>query len=249
MQTHSSITISRILFVLACAGAAAPALATEHVVLESNAPRYAAGDILADDAAIVLESGQTVVLAAENGDLIRVEGPFSGRPQGSTPAGIDLRQAVRQLVGGSETELAGLGGVRGRADSADAAHVEDMRPSPWLIHAELTGSQCYVEDRPTEIWRNETGDGAEFEIREVATSRTATIRWPAGSHETRWPADLPPRSGEVYLVRRTDQLRSGTSIKVYSLEPGAADNGYAAAAWLAARGCTDQARLALAKLD
>ena len=48
----------------------------------------------------------------------------------------------------------------------------------------------------------------------------------------------------IYLLRPTDSLRS-VPIRLHLLEPALSGGGQATAAWLAAKGCIDQARLLL----
>jgi hypothetical protein len=246
MSKHASLVLVVILHPLAAIPIQAqPPM--EHVVVETNAGLYEpeVGQVLQAGTDLQLASGEFLVLIAENGDTIRIDGPFSGPAPNDDPSEINLLQAVARLIGRSPERLAGPGGFRGPGGD-DGASVQDLRPSPWLIHAELSGPQCYVRGQETVFWRNVPSAAATFQIVDVASERAATIRWASDENRAVWPSELPPIEGAVYTLRQTDRLTSGTTIQVFSLEPGAMGSSQAAAAWLAARGCTDQARLALA---
>ena len=220
---------------------------SELVIVESNAAAYSAGELFPADTTFRLDRGQRLVIATSNG-MIELEGPHAAPAQGDPPSAASALRSLRQLIGTATSELSGLGGSRSAGGDSISA-TPDSRPSPWYINAEITGEQCYVEGRPTEIWRSNTGQASRYEIQEVSTDRIGTVNWSATENAASWPASLPPQSGQVYLVRAVGELVSETTIRVFSLEPGAAADPYSAAAWLAARGCTGQARIALAALD
>jgi len=218
----------------------ANALAAEQVIIEARAARYTAGAILDAAAPIVLAAGEFVLLATDDGRLLRVDGPHDGPVAGAPGADEDtVRRALARLVTTEGPEVGGVGGVRG-----DAAAALDTRPEPWLVDAAQAGDQCVRRDGVAQLWLEGANDGTSVEITDAATDVTALARWDGASGRSAWPEQLGPQDGQIYLVRDVAQVRS-VAIRVHALPSGVGASGLAAAAWLAAKGCTAQARLLL----
>ena len=231
---------------LACA-LAPGAHAAEQVVLESNSAMYQAGRTLDGESEIMLAAMEFVVFATEDGRFLRIAGPYMGpatggdRP-GPPPSESNVRRAVAQLVGARPAEAGGLAGVRGDLD--DERDAADTRPDPWLIHAERTGDQCVLRGSAVAFWREQSDGALTAELVDVTDDRTASLHWPASEARAAWPFDSPPADNRVYLVRPAGGIRS-VAIRLHALAHELADKDLATVAWLAARGCTDQARALL----
>jgi hypothetical protein len=222
----------------------APATAAELVVIESTSPRYVAGQLLDDAVAVVLVAGESMTLVTEDGRVLTVDGPHSGPAAGPEPEASAVRRALAQLLREDRPTVGGVGGVRGDAQDAFSP---DTRPDPWLVHAQKSGDQCVLRGREVGVWREETAAEAVVAVGVSLADGSAEIRFGAGAQRGRWPANAPPSDETVYLLRPSDSLRS-VPIRLHVLEPALADRGLAAAAWLAARGCVDQARVFMRNL-
>jgi hypothetical protein len=232
---------SRYTAVLALSAIAGMAQAAEIVVLESNAVRYAPGQTLDAALPIALAAGEFVAIVTEDARLIRIDGPHSGPAAGPPPDEGAVRRALAQLIVDERPEVGGIGGVRGSGDEPQAA---DTRPEPWLVHTQRSGDQCAVRGQGVRLWRE---DGAEAAVAELSASlddATAEVRWNAGEQRAAWPTEIPLTDETIYLLRPQGSLRS-LPVRLHLLAPSVAGNSLAAAAWLAARGCTEQARLLL----
>lgn len=232
---------SRYATAIAISAIAGMAHAAEIVVLDSNAVRYAAGQTLDAALPITLAAGEFVAIATEDARLIRIEGPHNGPAAGQTPDEGAVRRALAQLIVDERPEVGGIGGVRGSDDETQAA---DTRPEPWLVHAQHSGDQCAVRGQGVRLWREGAADAAVAELGASLENATAEVRWNAGEQRAAWPTEMPLTDGTIYLLRPQGSLRS-VPIRLHLLAPGLAGNSLAAAAWLAARGCTEQARLLL----
>lgn len=224
----------------------------EQVVLESNTRAYPAGRTLDATAEIALAADEFVVFATEDGRLLRIAGPYEGLARGAAAdrrADDDrtLRRILAQLFGLESEEAGALAGVRGPAfdDAADAG--ADTRTDPWVLHAERTGDQCIIGERPARFWRETAVEPSSAEVLEVAGGRSAVLDWPAQASIAEWRS-AAPADGEVYLVRPEGELRS-VAIRVHALPAALEPRGLVAVAWLATRGCIDQARLLLRQVD
>jgi hypothetical protein len=218
----------------------AAAEGADLVVLESTAPAYSAGQTMDAASAIRLTAGEVLVVVMEDGRLLRVDGPHDGPAAGTPAEENNVRKALEQLVSDNRPRVGGVGAVRGDESDDEAA---DSRPEPWLIHSERNGDQCALRGKPVVLWREQSADAGAAQITDAATNASTELRWQAAAARAAWPADFPPLDERVYLVR-FGSARS-VAIRVNFLEAGVAANELAAAAWLAAKGCTAQARLVL----
>jgi hypothetical protein len=231
----------RLYVVLVAVLAGASTEAAEIVVLESSSPRYMAGQSVDAQQAITLTAGETVTVATEDGRLVRVVGPHDGPAIGSAPEENAARRALAQLIAADRPEVGGIGGVRGDSVTDSPA---DTRPSIWFIHAERGGDQCVLQGQSPQLWRENASSPAVMEIRVSLNETGARTRWSSNEHSAAWPAGIDLADGTIYLLRTEDAVRS-VPVRLHLLPPGLGSPGLATAAWLAARGCTDQARLAL----
>jgi hypothetical protein len=215
--------------------------AAEVVVLESTSPRYMAGQIVDAAQPVTLMSDEALTIATEDGRLARIVGPYSGPAAGSAPDESAARRALALLLGADRPEVGGVGGVRG--DTA-AESTPDTRPGVWFIHAERGGDQCMLQGQAVQLWREDARSAAAMEVRVSLEPNAAQVRWNAGEHGTAWPAGVGRADGTIYLLRAEGAIRS-VPVRLHVLPPTLGTPGLAPAVWLAARGCTDQARLAL----
>jgi hypothetical protein len=237
----------RLAFVLSVA-LVSLAHAAEQVVLESNSAMYQAGRTLDGQSEIMLAAMEFVVFATEDGRFLRIAGPYMGPATGGDgaagqpPSPSNVRRAVAQLVGARPTEASGLGGVRG--DFNVDGSVADTRADPWLVHSALTGDQCVLRGRAVALWREPSDAALTAQVADVTVNNDARVQWPARETRAAWPLDAPPVDNRIYLVRPDSGIRS-VAIRLHTLAPELADKDLATVAWLAARGCTAQARMLL----
>lgn len=227
------------------------ALAAELVVIESTSVDYAAGEILDDEASIVLDQSAEVTLIAEDGTIIVLSGPYDGPPKhDETRDASDALDALSQLVGKAEADAGDIGGIRGIDTDDDflAEDVEDHRTSPWLLHASITGAQCFKADaQDSGYWREQSHSDERLQVKRIASGETVSIPWPAGDNMLAWPDSLPLLAGEMYLLRLGEELRS-TNLLLREIPAEVGNDGAALVAFLAAEGCISQARMELDRL-
>ena len=221
--------------VLGAAGAA------EIAVIESTSARYVVGQTLEATAPIVLAAGEALTVVHEDARLIRIEGPHNGPAAGPAPDPSAFRRALTQLIVEERPSVGGVGGVRAGEGEAQAV---DTRPDPWLVHAQRSGDQCVFGAETIGVWRESASDALVAELGVSLAESSTQIRWNAGEQRAAWPAQAALVDDTVYLLRPTTSLLS-VPIRLHLLAPTLAGRGLAAVAWLAAKGCTDQARLLL----
>lgn len=217
------------------------AFAADLAVLESNSVRYTAGDIIDGDLGVSLSQNETLLVAAEDGSIFDLQGPFEGVPKGTATSQLNTKAALRRLLGTDTTRTIGLGAVRG-GEVAAAGMPQDTRPNPWYFHIGHPGPQCFAEGSKLALWREKTDEPVDLQVQRLSTGEGVDLNWPAGSNSIDWPATLDVTDGEIYLVRPGDQIRSLQIITV-QLPAGTLSTDEAAVAWLAAKGCDRQAEI------
>jgi hypothetical protein len=217
------------------------ARAAEIAVIESTSSRYMAGQLLDAATTLTLAVGESLTVATENARLIKIDGPHNGPATGAAPDPSAVRRALAQLVVAERPAVGGVGGVRGDSDEERGP---DTRPDAWLLHAERSGDQCVVRGASIGVWRETAAQPLVAEVGASLAEGGAQIRWGAGQQRSTWPAQIALTDATVYLLRTTDSLRS-VPIRLHLIEPALSGGGLPAAAWLAAKGCVDQARLLL----
>lgn len=233
--------IPKIIFVFlstALIGFSMACLADDLVILESNSVRYPVGEIVAGDLGITLTEQETLMIVAANGTMFTIEGPFDGVPSVTATDIPPVKAALEQLLASDKLETSGLGAVRSGDD--DATHVVDTRPTPWYIHVDQSGEQCFTSGSALALWREDNRDAQEVELQRLSTAESVVLVWPAGSNALDWPESLAAEDGEIYLIRPVDQIQS-TQIITLALPSGSVSSDASAVAWLAAKGCPRQA--------
>jgi len=215
--------------------------AAEIVVIESSAARYVAGQMLDATAPLALAAGESLTVVTEDARMIKIEGPHNGPATGPAPDPSAVRRALAQLIVEEPPAVGGVGGVRGDEGEEQGA---DTRPDPWLLHAGRSGDQCVLGGEGVGVWRENAADAVAAELGVILAESSVEIRWDAGQQRAVWPTQVALRDDAVYLLRANTSLLS-VPIQLHVLAPALAGRGLAAAAWLAAKGCTDQARLLL----
>ena len=134
--------------------------------------------------------------------------------------------------------------------SAVCAAAATMRKRPTRVQnpgsciRSAAATNALLRGQGVQLWRESATDAAVAELTASLEDASGEAHWDAGEQRASWPTEVPISDETIYLLRLQDSLRS-LPIRLHLLAPGLAGNGLAAAAWLAARGCTEQARLLL----
>jgi hypothetical protein len=226
-------------------GFGAACLADDLVILESNSVRYPVGQIVAGDLGITLAEQEMLTIVAANGTMFKIEGPFDGVPSVTATDVPPVKAALEQLLASDKLETSGLGAVRSGED--DATQSMDTRPTPWYIHVDQAGEQCFTSGSALALWREDNQAAQEVELQRLSTAESVVLVWPAGSNALDWPESLAAEDGEIYLIRPVDQIQS-TQIITLALPSGSVSSDASAVAWLAAKGCPRQAEKLMGKI-
>lgn len=215
----------------------------DFVVLQSDTPGYAVGEVLAEDAGLSLGENERVVLLSDDGDVIEVRGPHDGVPKGAEARDLDIRNALAQLIVSADSMHTTLGSTRGSRTGGSAPPDRDA----WYLDPFYTGNQCVLDGADVRFWREDTKAALSLLMQRPGREGDGVVDWAAGEPTAAWPGNLPLVDGELYVLRRPGWLENAM-IRIVVLEPGIAASGTATIAWLAVNGCREQASILLAKL-
>lgn len=221
------------------------AQARELVVVESTAPDLPAGRIIDGSAPLSLKAGMRVALVADDGKVIKLEGPFIGTVSGGGAGGDRaVVAAISRLFDGGPAESASLGTFRGAGPQADGR--EASTADIFAIDIRRTGTQCAATGGLPTLWRAETGRETTVTLQQLPGGPGGLVRFPAGVATAAWPAAVPVADDGEYLVRDAGDAWSNT-LRLRIL-PASVAEGASGVAWLADNGCASQARALLATL-
>jgi hypothetical protein len=217
-------------YALTAHGAAAAAL----VIVEARGINLKLGSTLDAATPLVLKQGQHVTLITETGSTLKLDGPYNQPPAAVGGGGVDLSKTLGALVTQRQARSGEFGTTRGVALAA--------LPDPWLIDASHSGAGCLLENRTPTFWRPDAKGGSTFSVAPADRSWRAQAAWPAGQARLSITTDVPMRGGETYLVNLGDT----ESALTLTLVPSSLANDAMRTAWMADKGCDEQAE-ALAK--
>jgi len=164
---------------VAIALSSSAALANVVVVksLGPSAKSYPPGKTLPPNAKITLQGG----------DIVTVLGPSSAQTLRG-PGNFDAGQV----------SLASAAGQRGRFGALRAAEVAH-NPSIWDIDATQSGKVCVVDAKKVQLWRPDTDDSADVQIRS-ADGQSQKLSWASGKSLAAWPNAMPVKTGTQYQI-------------------------------------------------
>lgn len=223
-----------ILALLCCALAAHGAAAAALVIVEARGINLKLGTTLDAATPLVLKQGQHVTLITDTGSTLKLDGPYNQPPVAVGSGGVDLSKTLSALVTQRQTRSGEFGTTRGAVLAA--------LPDPWLIDASHSGAGCILENRTPTFWRPDAKEDSTLGVTPADRSWRAQAPWPAGLARLSITTDVPMRGGETYLVNL-----GGTELALtLTLVPSSLANDAMRTAWMADKGCDQQAE-ALAK--
>jgi len=220
---------------LALALAAAGANA-DLVVVSSSDPALPPGEVVADNQPLTLADRVRVTLVAADGKTTRLEGPYAGIPGGgrtrSAESDDGLVGQLSRLLEGRARRTPTLGAVR-------ALGSQRTPPSPWDIQISRPGTWCIQADTPVMLGRSRATANDTLRVTAEASGAAEDVRWPKGERRVAWPASVPIDDGATYGLRLV-AANTYAFVRI-TVVPGTLRTDAHRAAWMADRGCQDQA--------
>ncbi len=191
-----------------------------------------------------LENGQPVTLAgsarltllAEDGQTLKLAGPYAGVPGGGAPAGAagNNLPVIAKFLQGHRQEVAALGGSRG-----EPSRGPDVPPHADWIDADHSGERCLGRD-PVTLWRRDAASSESVTLAAAEGQPLAHWNWPAGAARLTIP-------GGVFADNQRYRLLRGARAVDWRVHkaPALPDQPAARAAWMASSGCKTQVLILL----
>ena len=167
---------------------AASAAANVLVVRSSgpSAKNYPPGRSLPDNARIVLQPSDTLVVLARGGTrTFRGPGTFSP----GTVAQSGTRSA------------ASSGDRRARIGAVRTAGLVPRGPTIWHVDVSQSGTICLASTTDVMLWRPESTEAATVTIT-APGGESQSLQWPAGQATIAWPTALGIANGGEYRFRQ-----------------------------------------------
>ncbi len=213
---------------------AALAEAGQWLVIDAEGTTLAVGTLLTDQQKVTLSEGARLTLLAENGETLKLNGPYSAVPSEKNPAGGDGKNltAIASLLQGHSKPTTTLGVLRGSRKA----------PPPGSVDVDRSGKQCLGSD-PVVLWRGSATTQESMTLTDASGKTLANLPWPMGEAQLTVPVDYFT-DGQSYQIQHGTRKVSWQVRK--AVQP--MDNPAAIAAWMAENGCQTQALAVLQEL-
>jgi hypothetical protein len=226
--------------------AASPVLAAELVVIESTAPQLAPGQVIDATKSLTLAAGTRVSLVGEDGKVVRLQGPFSGRPTTGDGAAGDkgVVRALARLFAPTGPQGTSWGTFRG----AEALRGDEARNPPeiWSFNVLRSETVCLASDTQPTLWRPSAETQLTIILLHLSTGREASVAFAAGEEAAVWPGEVALLDGGEYAIR--DVANQWERRLLVHLVPEDRAAPVELAAWMSDMGCIRQAKQMVSRL-
>jgi hypothetical protein len=205
------------------------ARAADLVVLDAQGLALKAGDVVDVSKRLDLDEGQQVTLVTDDGDTIKLRGPFHQAPSARSGGGNSVTVALAGLLVQKDVRTGDVGVVR------ELTALEP--PDPWAIDISPAGNRCLRDGEPVIFRRKTSMVAAQLSIASSDGSWRETTAWPKGATKLSAPAKLPSSERAGVIL---DLGEGPVTITLLTI-PATMKNDRMRAAWMFEAGCDLQA--------
>ena len=226
MQTMISLVLGLLMFTTAAHGA------NEYVIVAADgaAATYSPGATLSAGSTIKLQDGAKLTLLSKSGNVIKLNGPYSGALPGKSggDGGTTAISKIAKLVAGNAKRSRTLGATR--AGSAP------RRPNNvWMANVGRTRNICAKPDAAV-LWRKRAKAPAAITVSGQGTS-PASLIWPSGKHTVTLPPAAIRDNTDITIITAGRSLKAKLHVAPSALD---FENKTLLLGWMASRNCADQ---------
>jgi len=208
--------------------------AADLVVIEATGTSLKAGQTIDGTAPLTLKEGEQVSLVAEDGNVLKLRGPYDGVPGSGGGSGVGVSKALAALVSGQRSEY---GVIRSKVDTANL-------PNPWVVDVTRSGKVCLRQGERLVFWRPDRSRDVTLTIMPVDRSWRAQAEWPQGTSELEAPSGFPLKERRTYLFSMGGRTSALTLLGV----PESLSNDHMRAAWMLEMNCIAQTKALLSAM-
>ena len=215
--------------------------AVDLVVISSSAPGLKPGQIVNSGEPLQIPEGATVTLVSNSGKMINLKGPHRGPSGFISGATGDTRliASLSGLLSGSGRDTASLGTMR-------AVGLPPPPTDPWVLDVGKSGDHCVPAKGPVTLWRAKSTRKKIFSLKNLSDRTKSQTDWAAGASILKWPQNVRLKDGGRYLAR----FKGSRAVRKFTLHlvPDHLPSDAHGAAWMAEKGCENQAKRLLSRL-
>ncbi len=218
-----------------------PAIAGQLVVIDSRENEYPLGTEFDSGASVTLPAGAKLTLLADDGEIYRLTGPFTGRiaAQGGDAKPTDAPKTgatalIARLLSEDEVSASLLGAMRGDGLGA--------QPDPDFIMINHDGHRCLFTEQVT-FWRPDAEKPLDVILFDDDMRERAKLHWETGIRAATIPDRLLAGTDDIIVYYPKEREGRQPSRVFLFLHRASADrfNHATQAAWLIENRCLDQA--------
>jgi hypothetical protein len=213
----------------------ATANAVQMVVVTSTSPSVVLGTVLNEGEVLKISAGELVKLVSENGEIVRITGPFMGSPNfkehmNKQPSTTNLIAYLKAMFENRKLDDSSSASIRtGRVL---------MAPNLWWVNILASGKHCVGTEEKVLIWRSVAKKQAEVLVKKSGGNTIKSL-WFAGASTTVWPKIMPLENGVWYSLI-TSHPKKANMVQIRLLPRDLPTDAHRAV-WMAKNGCKRQA--------
>jgi len=208
--------------------------AAEFVVIEATGVALKPGETIDGSKPLVLKEGEQVSLVAEDGNVLKLRGPYDRAPDSGSDSGVSVSKALAALVSGQRSEY---GVIRSKVDTVDL-------PNPWVVDVTHSGKVCLRSGERLVFWRPDGSRDVTLTVMPVDRSWRAQAAWSQGASELEAPSGFPLKEHRTYLFSMGGRTSALTLLAV----PDTLSNDHMRAAWMLEMNCVAQTKALLSAM-
>jgi hypothetical protein len=222
------------------------ATARDLIVIFSTAPDLQPGQVVKSEAAIDVPDGTQITLIDETGTKLVISGPYNGFLAVASAAGAAGASGDGKLLASLTNLLAGAGKETNAMGAIRSAGMAKNLVDPRFINVSRTGHHCVPVEGPVTLWRAKRTKNTRLTLLAFSDQSKKSISWVRGAETVKWPADFALADRAKFAARFKDSMKA--SLMTIHLVPADLPTIAHRVAWMAERGCSDQAKGLFASL-
>lgn len=209
--------------------------AGQWLVIDAKGAALKPGTLLVEQQQVTLADGAQLTLLADDGQTLKLVGPYSGVPgqEGATRGKGKNLVVIASLLQGHSQPASTLGALRASSRKT---------PPAGAVDVDQSGKQCLSSD-PVVLWRGNATAQESVTLADAWGKALVSLMWPMGEAQLAVPAHYFNNDQNYWIQRGSRKVQLQVRKAAQPV-----DNPAALAAWMAESGCQAQALSVLRNL-